>query len=115
VNARAGGGGARRAVPWKAGVRFSPAATAAAAALLLVTWSMVTFPAVPLASRWDAVTNEWIIWFTAFYLPLFAAATSLRRLRRPKTPQSPPRPTRPSPTRGEGPWGGAPVSSISPP
>jgi len=93
VNARAGGGGAQRAGPWEAGVRFSPAATAAAAALLPVTWSMVTFPAVPLASRLDALANEWIIWFTAFYLPAFAADVLLRRFRAHRSP---------SPLEGEG-------------
>jgi hypothetical protein len=66
----------------EAGVRsFSAAATAAAIALLVVAWSMGTFPAVPLASRLDAVTNEWIIRFTGFYLPLFAAGVLLGRLR----------------------------------
>jgi hypothetical protein len=60
---------------------FSPAATAAALSFLLVTWSMTTFPAVPLTSRLDALTNEYLIYFTALYLSLFAGKVFLGHLR----------------------------------
>ncbi|MGH2356150.1 MAG: hypothetical protein ACRDJN_31465, partial [Chloroflexota bacterium] len=60
---------------------FDAAATAAAVALGLVVWSTMAHPWAPGGSAIDALVNEWIIWFTAFYLPLAAGAALLERWR----------------------------------
>lgn len=57
--------------------RFDPAATAASMALGIVAWTAVAWPWTGRGLA-DALVNEWIIWFTAFYL-LLVATTALSR------------------------------------
>ena len=61
--------------------RFSPAASAAALALALAADNALVHPWVPTSSHADALFNEWIIWFTAWYLALVAVAAVLERVR----------------------------------
>jgi hypothetical protein len=64
-----------------AALRFSPAASAAALALALVAWNALLHPWVAPPSHADALFNEWVIWFTAWYLALVGAAALLERIR----------------------------------
>ena len=62
--------------------RFDPAATAAAAALAIVVWSETLHPFG--IDRWriwvDVLADEWLIWFTAFYLAAVGGAALATRL-----------------------------------